>query len=432
MKQQITLNIKNFPAQQAVFDHVARFKIVAKGRRFGLTKGAANDYIRCALQRSFKKGFWGDTVNANIDRYVERYFIPEIRKLPDDMWQWKKQQRILYILDSYIDFRSADNPENWEGFGYDKSFLNEAGIILKNEYLWYNAVRPMLMEFKPISVIGGTPKGRGLFHELYLKGNDKDNKEYKSFHYTTYDNPYLDKKEIDQMKDDMPEQVAKQEIYAQFLEDVGVVFRGVKDVMNAQPLQPVKGHLYVMGVDLAKVQDYTVITVYDRSTRSQVYQDRFKELDWNYQKKKIAVVCKHYNNALISIDASGLGDPIADDLARAGLPVEPIKITNESKREMIEKLAIWIEQRNLSILDIEETLQELTDYSYDISKSGKIVYNAPEGSHDDIVISHALAVWQLYDIKKERPKQKSIIRQELEHRRRIQTYGYDPEVEIYF
>lgn len=432
MKQVVTLNIKNFPKQQEVFDHPARFKIASKGRRFGLTKGAANDFIKCAIKKEFKRGFWGDTVNANIDRYVERYFIPELKKLPANMWQWKKQQRVLHIMDSYIDFRSSDNPENWEGFGYDKAFLNEAGIILKNEYLWYNAVRPMLMEFKPKSVIGGTPKGKGVFHDLYQKGLDPDNKEYKSFHFTTYDNPYLDPKEIDSMKDDMPEQVAKQEIYAQFLEDEGVVFRGIKHVMNAVPLQPVTGHLYVMGVDLAKVQDYTVITVYDRTTKSQVYQDRFKELDWNYQKKKIAIVCRHYNNALVSIDASGLGDPIADDLARAGLPVEPFKITNESKKEMIEKLAIWIEQRKLSMLDIEETFHEFTEYSYEISKSGRIIYNAPEGSHDDIVISHALAVWQLYDIKHEQSKPKSKIREEFERRSRIQAYGFDPEIEIQF
>ena len=38
------------------------------------------------------------------------------------------------------DFRSVDRPENIEGFGYDKAFLNEAGIILRDEYLWYNAI----------------------------------------------------------------------------------------------------------------------------------------------------------------------------------------------------------------------------------------------------------------------------------------------------
>ena len=53
-------------------------------------------------------------------------------------------------------------------------------------------------------------------------------------------------------------------------------------------------------------------------------------------------ISKHYNNALVMIDATGIGDPIVDDLLRAGVPVEPIKITEMSKKELIEKLSICI------------------------------------------------------------------------------------------
>ena len=91
----ISLAIKNFPAQQSIFDSKARFKIVAKGRRFGLTKGAANDFILQALEGKFKRGLWVDTVNANIERYVERYFLPYLYKLPRHLWNWRKQAKVL-------------------------------------------------------------------------------------------------------------------------------------------------------------------------------------------------------------------------------------------------------------------------------------------------------------------------------------------------
>lgn len=71
---EIELSIQNFPKQQAIFDSPTRYTIVAKGRRFGLTKGAANDFIKCALEGNFKKGLWVDVVNTNIDKYIERYF----------------------------------------------------------------------------------------------------------------------------------------------------------------------------------------------------------------------------------------------------------------------------------------------------------------------------------------------------------------------
>jgi len=397
----IELAIKNFPKQQSIFDCSSKFKIVAKGRRFGLTKGAANDFILKGLEGKFKRGLWVDTVIANIDRYVERYFIPHLKNLPETLWRWRKQEKILEIGKSYIDFRGADRPENIEGFGYDKLFVNEAGIVLKDEYLWNSAIKPMLWDYKPQAVIGGTPKGMGIFHELAERGKDPNQTDYKFFHFTSYDNPFLDHELLRQDIKVMPERVVRQEIYAEFLEDTGVVFRNVQEVCDATPGKPLEGHTYVMGVDLAKVQDYTVIAIYDRKTNSQVFQDRFNKLEWPYQKQKIIEISKHYNNAFVMLDASGIGDPIADDLLRASVPVEPIKLTNEMKKEIIEKLSIYIEQKHIHILNIEDTIREFNNFTYDISSTGKVMYNAPQGFNDDIVIAHALGVWSLYPIRPE-------------------------------
>ena len=62
----IQLPIKNFSSQDSIFTCPTRFIIVPKGRRFGLTRGAANNFIKKALKNEFKRGLWVDTVNANI------------------------------------------------------------------------------------------------------------------------------------------------------------------------------------------------------------------------------------------------------------------------------------------------------------------------------------------------------------------------------
>ena len=394
----IDLAIKNFPKQQSIFDSKARYKIVAKGRRFGLTKGAANDYIKCGLEGSFSKGLWGDVVNGNIDRYIERYFMPHLNKLPRSMWEWRKQAKMLVMNGAYIDFRSADTPETMEGFGYDKAFLNEAGVILKDEYLWDNAIRPMFWDYPNIKVvIGGTPKGKGKFFELSERGKDPEQPLYYTFHYSSFDSPFehIHKAIRDDMAS-MPDRVIKQEIYAEFLEDTGVVFRNFLEIMDAEPMKPLQGHLYVMGVDLAKVEDFTVLSVYDTINNKQVYQARFNQIDWGMQKARIAQTSKHYNNATVVIDATGLGEPVVDDLGRMGIPVDPIKFTNEQKRMLIEKLANWIEIKRIRMLNIPETVRELSNFTYDISDvTDRVHYGAPVGFHDDIVISHALAVWRL-------------------------------------
>ncbi len=395
----IQLPIKNFPAQQEVFDDPARFVMLAKGRRFGFTRGAANNTIKVALAGKFKRGLWVDTVNSNIERYVERYFLPTLRKLPEKLWHWRVQQKILRILNFEMDFRSADTPENIEGFGYDYVILNEAGIILKKRYLFDYAIRPMLWDYKPKIYIGGAPKGKGIFHDLYQRGLDVNQPDYKSFKHSSFDNPYIQHDLIMEDIKAMPERVVKQEIYAEFLDDDGVVFQGVSKVAILEAKDPLEGHLYVMGVDPAKLQDFTAITVYDRANNHQVFQMKFNKIEWPYIRSRIKEVSIKYNNALVYLDSTGVGDPTFDDLSREGVPVEGIKFTNEMKKNLIEKLANWIELKNCYMLNLEETINELNSFTYDYSeKTGRVIYGAPQGFHDDIVIAHALAIWGLHPI----------------------------------
>jgi hypothetical protein len=434
----VDLPIKNFPKQQSIFDSKARIKLAAKGRRFGLTKGAANDFILSALEGRFKKGLWVDVVNSNIDKYIERYFLPHLKKLPEDMWNWRVQKKELHIAGAYIDFRSADTPETMEGFGYDKAFINEAGIVLKDEYLWNNAIQPMFWDYKDVSVvIGGTPKGKGKFYELCERGKDPDQPEFEFFTFTSFDNPYINVEAIKEDMKNMPERVVQQEIYARFLDDTGVVFKGFTEIMTAEPNKPIEDHVYVMGVDLARVQDFTVLSVYDTENNKQVYEARFNKLDWAMQRQRIAETSKHYNEAAVVIDATGVGDPIVEELARMEVPVDPIRFTNEQKKQLIEKLAAWIETRQIRMIRTEEKIKEFTNFTYDISeRTGKVIYNAPAGFHDDIVISNALAVWRLNAVYRERTeKPKTLIQEHYEKAIRradeenITIDGYPDELE---
>lgn len=416
----IQLPIKNFPAQQLIFDCPARYVIVPKGRRFGATNGSANDFIKSAIQRKFQKGLWVDTVNANIERYVERYFIPKLMMLSPagKLWHWRKQQKILTILDSFIDFRSVDQPENIEGFGYDKAFLNEAGIILKNQYLWQNAIRPMLWDYKCHTIAAGTPKGKGVFHELYQRGLDPKQPDFASFTFSSFDNPYIQRDLIMEDIKSMPQRVVSQEIYAEFLDDTGVVFRGVKDVATLDPnaIPDVNfNHMYVIGCDVAKLVDYTVIVVYDRTDNNQVFQMKFNNIEWPAIQARIQHVSRKYNNALVILDSTGVGEPTFDQLARNGVPVEAIHLTNELKKQIIEKLSNWIELRQFRMINDEDSINELNSFTYDISdKTGRVFYGAPVGFHDDIVIAHGLAVWGMQPVSHTEPLENmSIIQRDI-------------------
>ncbi|MFA9219855.1 MAG: hypothetical protein ACEQSL_01570 [Sediminibacterium sp.] len=224
------LELSYTPAQLKLFfeNETVKFKICTKGRRFGATEGAEKAFIEWALQ-GITPMLWVDTINGNIDRYFDRYFYPDLKKLPEFVkWNFNSQKRLLKIHNSIIDFRSADAPESIEGFGYKKIFMNEAGIILKDDYLYSNSILPMLLDYPDSQLIAaGVPKGKhkknGEKHKFFeLYENAKANKAgYVLYEFTSYDNPLLDHAEIDKMINEMSEAESQQEIYGKFVENSG-------------------------------------------------------------------------------------------------------------------------------------------------------------------------------------------------------------------
>lgn len=208
-------------------DSNSKYNVLPAGRRSGKTQGAERAAIINASQA--ERILWIDTVNANIDRYVERYFLADLR--PSGLtYRWKAQQRTLKIEGGYIDFRSADKPENIEGFGYHKIYLNEAGIILNNDYLYINSVLPMLLDYEGSQLFAfGTPKGQTnkegkphRFYTLYQKALT-DDKKYNGFCLSTYSNPILTEQDIQDLESEMLDQggteAVQQELHAKFIAD---------------------------------------------------------------------------------------------------------------------------------------------------------------------------------------------------------------------
>lgn len=102
---------------------------------------------------------------------------------------------------------------------------------------------------------------------------------------------------------------------------------------------------------------------------------------------------------------TGVGDPIFEDLVDMNLSAEDYKFTNKSKRHLIDKLVIFIQQKKLTFPNIPVLINELETYAYTKTEKGNITYNAPAGFHDDVVISLALAIWDLPNEKPGNVKQ---------------------------
>jgi hypothetical protein len=148
-----------------------------------------------------------------------------------------------------------------------------------------------------------------------------------------------------------------------------------------------------MGVDLARLRDFSVLIVMDRERKNVVYFERFNKIDWAVQYARMIDVGRRYKAQLI-MDSTGIGDPIVETIRASGLQVEPYKIGGSAaKQQLIEKLRVNIENGRISYPNIPILIRELENYEYELSETGIVRYSAPEGFHDDAVISLALANW---------------------------------------
>ena len=316
--------------------------------------------------------------------------------IPEELILKKNENELTVTFrnKSILRLKGADQPDTLRGSG-------PVGIVFdefqKQKIEAWHVISKVLARNQGWAMFVGTPAGRNHLFDFYERGLDNPRfPQWKSWYLKASESGLIATEELErEWEERLSDEFYNQEWEVAWLEGVGQVFKGVKAIAEAIPQIPLKEHLYVMGVDIAKHEDYTVITVFDRSNNMQVYQERFNKIDWPLQRERVAEISKHYNGAICALDATGVGDVFADELARGGTPVTPIKITEPLKREMIQKLSMWIQQKRFLILNNEDTIVELENFAYKKGPTGKYRYEAPSGKHDDIVMSLALAVLEL-------------------------------------
>jgi hypothetical protein len=363
------------PAQKQVLDCDSRFIVMMAGRRFG--KSLISQTI--ALASAIKK----QRVAYITPTYqLGKVFFKElVDLLPMEIYSKNEQDLVIqFITGGSIRFFTGERLDNLRGLKFHLCIVDEASFIPDLEDGWLNSIRPTLTDYKGRAFFLSTPKGKNYFFSLYMKGVAGEN-DWSSFKFTTYDNPHIDRSEIDDAKRQLPEVVFQQEYMANPAENAANPFGSsfIKQctfpMSNAAPV--------VFGIDLAKSVDWTVIVGLDQSG-SVCYFDRFQK-DWRQTKDTIINLPK----VPVLMDTTGVGDPIFEDLVRENVPVTGFKFTSSSKQQLMEGLASAIQQRKIQFPE-GPISQELDIFEYQYTATG-VRYSAPSGFHDDCVMALALA-----------------------------------------
>ena len=430
LKKQI--DFKPHSGQLKVLANMKRFTILNCGRRWGKTMLVA--YLSLKQLLLSRKNVWIVAPSYDLSKKSFTYISDWIAQyFPKGSFQVNfSTLTITGPFGSKLVCKSGENPQSLLGESLDLLIMDEASRLKKE--VWESYLRPSLSDREGSMVAISTPVSReNAFYQLFLRGKDNTNKDWISYQFSSMSNPYLSEADLAEAKATLPDQVWRREYEAVFLDSAYSVFRNVRDCISPNlPREPIADHKHIIGIDLAKINDFSVVSVVDSDTNEMIYFDRFSKISYTLQKERIVNIFNKFPRAKIICDSGATGGSFIDELRLivGQQNVEPFSFVGTiskdiakkgSKERLVEHMSQFIESGEIRIPANEILIDELESYGVEISERGNSRYSAPQGLHDDCVMSLALAVWKLKSKERKEKafrRKKQAIEKRIERRRR--------------
>jgi Terminase RNaseH-like domain/Terminase large subunit, T4likevirus-type, N-terminal len=396
------------PGQVPVHRSKASRRVLACGVRWGKTRCAAMEALAAALAPCTRSFGWIVAPTYDLAEKVFREIVVIVAEHLRHMIVSLKEHEQRLILRNFgggvseIRGKSADNPVSLLGEGLDWLIIDEAARLKPT--IWENHLTQRLLDRRGWGLLISTPRGKGWFYDAWRRGQGPTrDPDFESWNLPSWSNPHLPGDLIERERGRFPERVFKQEYGGEFLEGAGSVFRYVREAATGDWVEsPTRKRdpspFFYIGLDLAKVEDYTVMVVMDLKSKQVVAVDRFHRLDWSIQIGRIKAMYSRYYPSKVLCDTTGAGEPIYEALRKENLLVEPYPFTAKSKSALIDNLALMLEKRQLILPKVElwpEGIEELEAFEFSVTDLGNVRTGAPSGIHDDCVIALALAAWKV-------------------------------------
>lgn len=336
-----------------------------------------------------KKIIW-DNIDNNGFKFIDH--------IPKDIIKRKNEteMKIELVNGSFVQIIGTDNIDNIVGSNPFGCIFTEFSIQQKEAWEY---IRPILAANGGWAVFIFTPRGTNHAYKL-LEYAKTDPKWFWQI-LTVDDTKAIDQETLDEERRQMPSDLFEQEYYCKFIDGASQFFKGIEKCVYDNPFDDKEeNHEYQLGVDIAKVNDETVITPFDLNTFKVGKQERFNQIDYSLQKSRIKAKWYQFNKPVINPDSTGVGDPICDDLSKEIYNLYPYRFTEKSRMDLLYNLQLLIQQQKIKIPNDETLINQLKSFEYVVGNN-KLSASCPDNLHDDCVMSLALAVWNIPD----RPKQ---------------------------
>ena len=210
----------------------------------------------------------------------------------------KSEMAVKFNLGGWLGVFTDENAGAIRGESFDIVFVDEAAMI--SEETWVDIIQPTLADRAGRAFLLSTPKGKNWFWREWMEARADTTGKRQAFNAPSSANPNPNiRAAYEKAKTRVSSRTFAQEWDAQFVDDGGVIFRGVRGVSTLQPGVPEPGHEYVIGRDWARTNDGSASSVWDIETRREEWLEIEYGIPYALQISRLREWSAYWNDALV-------------------------------------------------------------------------------------------------------------------------------------
>lgn len=349
------------PAQSQIVKDNHRFRVVNCGRRFGKTTLAVVEMVGKAVSKK--------------DQIVS-YIAPTFQQARDISWNLLRkiaepitlkvnESRLELTVQSkdggssLISLRGWESIETMRGMRNDLLIPDEISSYRNFQSNWQEILRPTLTDTKGQALFLSTPKGFNHFYDLYNK--ERDDQDYKSFHFTTYDNPFIPVEEINKAKQELTEDRFAQEYLADFRKTEGLVYKEFSREKHLYDTYSGRTVERIAGIDFGFTNPCAILTIIRDADETLWVEEEYYKTGKTDSEIAEYVAAGKFNKVYPDPESPGA----IKELTKLKVPVREVIKGKDSIKNGIAKVTELFKTNKLFINKrCENLIYELETYSY--------------------------------------------------------------------
>lgn len=387
------------PSQAQIAKDSHRFRVINCGRQFGKTTLAIEEIKGVALSKEARIVYIATTIQQARDiawNQLKNELQPIILKSKEAP-SLELEVRNVRGKTSIIQLKGWEAIETLRGQQFDLIVLDEVASMRNFWLNWQEVLLPTLSFRQGQVMFISTPKGYNHFYDLY--NQELTDKDFKSFHYTSYDNPYLKEDEINKAKDKTTEGRFAQEYLAQFHKTEGLVYKEFDRTKHIYDIFSDKGTL-ISGIDFGYTNPAAVLHIYYTIKNDKRYY--WIDDEWYKTQRTETQIAEYVKGCKFEAIYPDPESPSAiEELRRKGLNVREVSKGKDSVQSGIQTIRELLIQGRINVNGrCKNLIHELETYTYPDKEDQKNATEKPlkENDHALDALRYAITMQELETI----------------------------------